>query len=121
MCFRSALIQFMSGTSSAIFVRSVVVIQLFICAKSTGLSSSLKHFFSDTVINRWMKKLYWNNEAFKSSTFFDHIKTHYYWSHVTVCVSLLHSTYYLMAEHRYVQINPTRVVPVGPIPDVEPL
>ena len=48
-----------------------------------------------------MRKLYWNNDAFKSSTDFDHIKTHYYWSHKF--------------------INPTRVVPVGPIPNVEPL
>ncbi|KAG5642362.1 hypothetical protein DXG03_002959 [Asterophora parasitica] len=29
-------------------------------------------------------KLYWNNDAFKSSTDFDHIKTHYYWSHPAV-------------------------------------
>lgn len=33
---------------------------------------------------RWLQKLYWNNDAFKSSTDFDHIKTHYYWSHPTV-------------------------------------
>ncbi|KAF8069105.1 glutathione S-transferase [Lyophyllum atratum] len=52
-------------------------------------------------IHTWMKKLYWNNDAFKSSTNFDHIKTHYYWSHPS--------------------INPTRVVPVGPIPNIEPL
>ncbi|KAJ8693695.1 S-glutathionyl-(chloro)hydroquinone reductase [Pleurotus ostreatus] len=49
----------------------------------------------------WLKKLYWNNEAFKVSTNFNHIKTHYYWSHTT--------------------INPTRIVPVGPFPDIEPL
>ncbi|ESK92436.1 glutathione s-transferase [Moniliophthora roreri MCA 2997] len=52
-------------------------------------------------INKWMKKLYWNHDAFKSSTNFEHIKTHYYWSHP--------------------HINPTRVVPVGPVPDIEPL
>ncbi|KDQ50360.1 hypothetical protein JAAARDRAFT_142100 [Jaapia argillacea MUCL 33604] len=52
-------------------------------------------------INKWMKKLYWTNHAFKDSTNFDHIKTHYYWSHP--------------------QVNPTRIVPVGPIPNVEPL
>jgi len=52
-------------------------------------------------INSWMKKLYWNNDAFKSSTNFDHIKTHYYWSHQF--------------------INPTRIVPKGPIPNIEPL
>jgi putative glutathione S-transferase len=52
-------------------------------------------------IHLWMKKMYWNNPAFKASTNFEHIKTHYYWSHP--------------------QINPTRVVPVGPIPNIEPL
>jgi len=52
-------------------------------------------------INAWMKKLYWNFPAFKDSTDFDHIKTHYYWSHS--------------------QINGTRIVPAGPIPHVEPL
>ncbi|KAF9010108.1 glutathione S-transferase [Cyathus striatus] len=52
-------------------------------------------------IHRWMQKLYWNSEAFKASTNFEHIKTHYYWSHPS--------------------INPTRIVPVGPIPNVVPL
>ncbi|KAJ7929111.1 glutathione S-transferase [Mycena leptocephala] len=52
-------------------------------------------------INRWMKALYWKSPAFKDSTNFDHIKTHYYWSHP--------------------QINATRIVPVGPIPNIEPL
>ncbi|KAJ3570564.1 hypothetical protein NP233_g4324 [Leucocoprinus birnbaumii] len=52
-------------------------------------------------INLWMRKLYWNNDAFKSSTSFDHIKTHYYWSHQ--------------------MINGTRIVPLGPIPHILPL
>lgn len=52
-------------------------------------------------IHTWLRKLYWNNDAFKSQTDFNHIKTHYYWSHPS--------------------INPTRVVPVGPIPDIKPL
>lgn len=52
-------------------------------------------------INRYMKNLYWNNNAFKSSTNFEHIKTHYYWSHPMV--------------------NPTRIVPVGPTPNIEEL
>ncbi|KAF8652406.1 hypothetical protein AX16_004434 [Volvariella volvacea WC 439] len=51
--------------------------------------------------HKWVQKLYWNNDAFKSSTNFDHIKTHYYWSHKS--------------------INPTQVVPVGPIPNIKPL
>lgn len=52
-------------------------------------------------IHKWMQKLYWNNDAFESSTNFDHIKTHYYWSHAA--------------------INPTRIIPVGPIPNIRPL
>jgi len=52
-------------------------------------------------IHTWMQKLYWKNDAFMLSTDFDHIKTHYYWSHPS--------------------INPTRVVPVGPVPHVRPL
>jgi len=52
-------------------------------------------------IDLWLRKLYWKNDAFKSSTDFNHIKTHYYWSHAS--------------------INPTRVVPVGPVPDIRPL
>ncbi|KAI5123234.1 hypothetical protein M0805_001323 [Coniferiporia weirii] len=52
-------------------------------------------------IHRWLRKLYWNNPAFSSTTNFDHIKTHYYWSHP--------------------QINPHRIVPLGPVPNIEPL
>jgi len=52
-------------------------------------------------IHKWMQKLYWNNNAFKDSTNFEHIKTHYYWSHIS--------------------INPTKVVPLGPVPDIRPL
>ncbi|GAA5963296.1 hypothetical protein JCM8115_000966 [Rhodotorula mucilaginosa] len=52
-------------------------------------------------LNRWCKNLYWNYDAFKSTTNFDHIKQHYYMSHG--------------------QINPTRIVPKGPLPPIEPL
>ena len=41
---------------------------------------------------RWMRKLYWNIEAFRSTCNFDHIKTHYYWSHPHVRVSFKVST-----------------------------
>ncbi|KAH9956488.1 glutathione S-transferase [Russula dissimulans] len=41
------------------------------------------------------------NDAFKSTTNFEHIKTHYFWSHP--------------------QINPTRIVPLGPVPNIVPL
>ena len=35
-------------------------------------------------LGRWLQKLYWNNPAFSVTTNFDHIKTHYYWSHTSV-------------------------------------
>ena len=54
-----------------------------------------------TRLDSWMKKLYYNNEAFKQSTNFEHIKTHYYWSHP--------------------HLNPLRIIPHGPIPNIEPL
>ncbi|KAG9313451.1 glutathione S-transferase [Chiua virens] len=52
-------------------------------------------------IHTWLRKLYWNNDAFKSTTNFQHIKVHYYWSQT--------------------KVNPTRIVAVGPTPDIEPL
>lgn len=52
-------------------------------------------------IHAWMQKLFWKNEAFSSTTDFNHIKTHYYWSHHF--------------------INPTRVIPAGPVPNIRPL
>lgn len=52
-------------------------------------------------IHLWLRKLYWQNDAFQSTTDFDHIKTHYYWSHPMV--------------------NPHRIVPIGPVPHIEPL
>jgi len=52
-------------------------------------------------IHLWMRKLFWKNPAFKETCNFEHIKTHYYWSHPF--------------------INPTRIIPVGPIPDILPL
>ncbi|KAF8438129.1 glutathione S-transferase [Boletus edulis BED1] len=52
-------------------------------------------------LHTWLRKLYWNNDAFRSSTDFEHIKVHYYWSQT--------------------KVNPTRIVAVGPTPDIEPL
>ncbi|EPQ31664.1 uncharacterized protein PFL1_00997 [Pseudozyma flocculosa PF-1] len=52
-------------------------------------------------IDRWLRNLYWNEPAFKDTTDFEHIKAHYYQSHP--------------------QINPTRIVPVGPLPPILPL
>ncbi|KAI0806214.1 glutathione S-transferase [Irpex lacteus] len=52
-------------------------------------------------LHLWMRKLYWTIPAFKDTCNFEHIKTHYYWSHP--------------------MINPHRVVPVGPEPNILPL
>ncbi|KAH7910114.1 glutathione S-transferase [Hygrophoropsis aurantiaca] len=52
-------------------------------------------------IHTWLRKLYWNNSVFKDTTNFEHIKVHYYWSQT--------------------KVNPTRVVAVGPDPDIKPL
>ncbi|RXK37638.1 glutathione S-transferase Gst3 [Tremella mesenterica] len=60
---------------------------------------SIRHDYPH--INRWLKNLYWNYPAFKDTTDFDHIKEHYYYSHA--------------------HINPTRIVPLGPRVDIEPL
>ena len=52
-------------------------------------------------IHQWLQNLYWNYPAFKDTTNFQHIKEHYYWSHP--------------------HINPTRIVPLGPVPNIRPL
>ena len=52
-------------------------------------------------IHQWMLNLYWNYPAFKDTTNFQHIKEHYYWSHT--------------------HINPSRIVPVGPVPSIRSL
>jgi putative glutathione S-transferase len=59
---------------------------------------SIRHNYPN--LNRWMRTLYWERPAFEETTNFEHIKHHYYTSHP--------------------QINPTRVVPVGPLPPIEP-
>ncbi|KAL0952076.1 hypothetical protein HGRIS_008712 [Hohenbuehelia grisea] len=52
-------------------------------------------------IHRWMKQLYWHNEAFKASTNFAHIKTGYYWTRTSP--------------------DQPRIIPLGPKPDIEPI
>jgi putative glutathione S-transferase len=54
-----------------------------------------------TFPSRWLRNLYWNHEAFGSTTEFTHIKKHYTKSHG--------------------QINPFAITPVGPVPDILPL
>ncbi|KAL1948842.1 hypothetical protein VTO73DRAFT_10648 [Trametes versicolor] len=51
-------------------------------------------------IHLWLRKLYWNNSAFSETCKFDHIKASYY------------------AQKN---VNPTLVVPLGPIPNILPL
>ncbi|KAF9529788.1 glutathione S-transferase [Crepidotus variabilis] len=51
-------------------------------------------------IDGWLRNLYWKNPAFKDSTDFDHIKGGYYFNPKT---------------------NPSRIVPVGPVPHIRPL
>lgn len=51
-------------------------------------------------IDLWLRKLYWKNTAFSESTNFEHIKHGYY---------------------AITKVNPTGVVPVGPVPDIRPL
>ena len=52
-------------------------------------------------INQYLKELYWNNNPFKDTTNFEHIKFHYTKSHP--------------------QINPHGITPLGPIPNIMPL
>lgn len=52
-------------------------------------------------IHKYMKNLYWNHEAFKSTTNFEHIKFHYTKSHPN--------------------INPYGITPLGPVPNIMPL
>ncbi|KIW78624.1 hypothetical protein Z517_08462 [Fonsecaea pedrosoi CBS 271.37] len=49
-------------------------------------------------LHRWVRHLYWKVEAFKSTTSFEHIKGHYFMS--------------------LVMLNPSGVVPEGPVPDI---
>ncbi|KAL8862122.1 MAG: hypothetical protein Q9178_001577 [Gyalolechia marmorata] len=51
-------------------------------------------------LHRWVRKLYWDEPAFRQTTVFEHIKKHYTKSHL--------------------QINPASITPVGPVPDILP-
>ncbi|CAI8496952.1 hypothetical protein CAS74_004639 [Pichia kudriavzevii] len=52
-------------------------------------------------IHQYLRNLYWNHDAFKSTTNFDHIKFHYTKSHPS--------------------INPHGITPLGPVPHILPL
>jgi len=51
-------------------------------------------------IHRWVRGLYWDIDAFRSTTDFEHIKKHYTKSHK--------------------QINQFAITPLGPVPDILP-
>lgn len=51
-------------------------------------------------IHKWLRELYWDNNAFKDTTNFDHIKYHYTKSHL--------------------KYNPFGITPVGPLPHILP-
>lgn len=60
----------------------------------------IRHDFPN--LHRWLQHLYWEHPAaFKDTTNFEHIKTHYTKSHP--------------------QLNPNRITPMGPRPDIVPL
>lgn len=52
-------------------------------------------------IHKWLRNLYWNHDAFKNTTNFEHIKYHYTKSHL--------------------QYNPFGITPAGPVPNILPL
>jgi len=52
-------------------------------------------------LHRWVRRLYWENEAFGGTTEFEHIRKHYTKSHS--------------------QINQFAITPVGPLPNILPL
>lgn len=67
---------------------------------------------------RWLRKLYWNNSAFSETCRFDHIKSSYY------AQKNVRSRFIDAARDGMLtifQVNPTLVVPLGPIPNILPL
>lgn len=52
-------------------------------------------------IHLWLRNLYWNNDSFRLTTNFNHIKLHYTRSHT--------------------RINPLSITPLGPNPHIKPL
>jgi len=49
-------------------------------------------------LHAWLRRLYWNEEAFRSTTEFEHIKKHYTKSHL--------------------RLNPFAITALGPLPDI---
>ena len=74
-------------------IRLLPTLLRFDCVYYLHFKCNLKKISEYKNINNYMKTLFENN-AIKSTTNFDHIKRHYYYSH----------------EH----INPYRIIPIGP-------
>ncbi|UZJ56122.1 hypothetical protein CBS101457_005442 [Exobasidium rhododendri] len=55
-------------------------------------------------LHRWLRNLYWNHPAFRDSTEFDNIKSNYF-----------------AGSSKALQTNPTRIIPLGPLPPILPL
>ena len=47
-------------------------------------------------IHRWMRALYWTRPAFKDTCNFEHIKTHYFWSHTFVRSRIVCCRYFVL-------------------------
>lgn len=52
-------------------------------------------------IHLWLRNLYWNDDSFRLTTNFNHIKLHYTRSHT--------------------RVNPLSITPLGPVPHIKPL
>jgi putative glutathione S-transferase len=76
----------MSDTLNATCVRSGTAIlpstREIVCLRKRWSRSTIDRFCY--YLHRWLRKLYWNDDAFRSSTDFRHIKVHYYWSQTKV-------------------------------------
>lgn len=80
-------------------------------------------------IERWLLNLYWkgpNSPAFKETTDFESIKAHYFQSHPQVSQTTSQKRrrgphWLTLQLCTTLQINPTRIVPIGPLPPINPL
>jgi glutathionyl-hydroquinone reductase len=64
-------------------------------------------------IHKWLRHLYWDNDAFKATTEFEHIKKHYTKSHKQINP--------LVSRHRVAaKLTIQSITPFGPLPDILP-
>lgn len=83
-------------------IRLFTTIIRFDCLYHQHFKCNIKMIRHDyPYLHKWLQKLYWQDDAFKLTTDFYHIKNHYVKSHGT--------------------INPLGIVPLGPIPNILPL